>query len=104
MLFVIVGGVVVMVVVAFIVSRGRYYRRMFSDENFREFYTGLLRAIESAKAAREDQEPNIDDGTAFITDAGLANIRKFILCRKHKTTKTLYFPQRSTDSSGCNSQ
>lgn len=71
MRFFLVGSVVVILIAAYVVSRGRYYKRMFSDENFREFHARLSQAIEKAMGKNENQDPNLEDGTAFLTDAGL---------------------------------
>lgn len=69
---VLVGSVVVILIAAFVVTRGRYYRRMFSDGNFREFHARLSQAIEKAMVKNQNQDPSLEDGTAFLTDAGLA--------------------------------
>ncbi len=59
-------------VYAFVASRRRYYDRMFSEENFRVVHSGLSRAIEVARKKNADVPPSDDDGTAFVSDAGLA--------------------------------
>lgn len=68
---VVFGALVVIAVGVYIVSRSRYYRRMFSEAGFREFYSGLSAAIEVAKGKGADGEPRLDDGSAFRTAAGL---------------------------------
>ena len=68
----VVAALVVMVAGAYIVSRSRYYGRMFSEANFRAFHSGLSHAIKIAKGKGADSKPSLDDGSAFVTDAGLA--------------------------------
>ena len=60
------------VVGVYIVSLSRYYGRMFSEANFRAFHSGLSTAVKTAQEKGEDADPSLDDGTAFVTDAGLA--------------------------------
>jgi len=68
----IVLAVVVALVGAFIASRARYYGRMFSESNFRAFHEALSRAVEVFKGKGADGQPSPEDGSAFVTDAGLA--------------------------------
>jgi hypothetical protein len=63
-----VVGLLIVLVVA---TRGRYYRRMFSQAHCQSFYEGLARAISVARA-QAHRPPSLDDGTAFVTEAGLA--------------------------------
>lgn len=67
----VIGGLVVLVAL-YVACRGRYYTRLFSARSFREFHRGLSRAIEAAQRKAPDQPPSRDDGTAFVTDSGLA--------------------------------
>ncbi len=59
-------------VVWFVVSRNRYYKRIFSVESFREFHGALLRAVAAAQRQQAEAPPSPDDGTAFVTSSGLA--------------------------------
>jgi hypothetical protein len=63
-------AVVVAIMVALLavlgLSKVRYYRRMFSEDHFREFHGALAVAIRSAT-----QDPGADERTRFITRAGL---------------------------------
>ena len=69
---IIVGVVAVIAVGGFIASRGRYYAKMYSESNFRSYYDAVSRAVGIARAKAANTEPRLDDGTAFVTDAGLA--------------------------------
>ena len=71
MWWVLVGSVVVILIAAYVITRGRYYKRMFSDGNFREFHARLSQAIEKAMGKNETQDPSLEDGTGFLTEAGL---------------------------------
>jgi len=65
-------GLIVLAVGAYIVPRHRYYGRMFSEANFRAFHSGLSRAVDVAQEKSAGNPPNVEDGSAFMTDAGLA--------------------------------
>jgi len=67
----VVASLIVLIAV-FVATRGRYYKRLFSTESFREFHGSLSRAVELAQHKRPDQPPALEDGTAFVTEAGLA--------------------------------
>jgi serine protease inhibitor len=69
---IVLGALVMIVAGGYIVSRRRYYGRMFSEANFRAFHCGLSTAIKIAKGKGSDSEPSLDDGSAFVTDAKLA--------------------------------
>lgn len=66
------AALMVLAVGAYIASRSRYYGRMFSKDNFRAFHEGLSRALEVCRGRSADVEPNLEDGSAFVTGAGLA--------------------------------
>jgi len=68
----IVSIVLIALVVWYVVSRGRYYNRIFSGESFREFHGALSRAVAAAQRKQPDEPPSVDDGTGFVTSAGLA--------------------------------
>jgi hypothetical protein len=67
----IVAGVVV-VLILYVAYRGRYYRAVFSEENFREFHEKLSAAISQAQRKSPGEPPSPNDGTGFTTRAGLA--------------------------------
>lgn len=51
---------------------GRYYRRLFSDESYREFFGGLTHALDVARSKAPGAAPALGDRTAFQTASGLA--------------------------------
>jgi len=67
---VVIGGLIA-VVALYVVSRGRYYGRLFSVASFREFHEKLSAAIAAAQRKGQDQPPSTNDGTAFVTTSGL---------------------------------
>jgi hypothetical protein len=67
----IIVALIAIATVVYTVSSGRHYGRMFSDANFRAFHNALSRAIEVARGKSASSEFSLDDGTAFVTDAGL---------------------------------
>jgi hypothetical protein len=68
----VIAALVVLAAVAYFARIRRYYGRMFSEDNFREFHKGLSRAMEVAKGKGPDAVPSPEDGSAFVTGAGLA--------------------------------
>jgi hypothetical protein len=67
----VITALVVFVVALYIVKSRRYYKRMFSEANFRAFHSGLSKAIEAAKGRDADALPSPENGSAFVTEAGL---------------------------------
>jgi hypothetical protein len=65
-------SIVVVLLALYVASRGRYYSRIFSEGSFREFHDALARAIEAAQGKGPEQPPSPDDGTGFVTSAGIA--------------------------------
>jgi len=68
---VVFGGLIVVVALC-VASRGRYYGRLFSVDNFREFHGALSRAVAAAQSKQPNEPPSPDDGTGFVTSSGLA--------------------------------
>ena len=72
MAFAMFAGLAILGMAAFALWRGSYYRRIYSDEHFREFHRRLSEAIERAKLSEPGTTPAVEAKTAFVTDAGLA--------------------------------
>jgi len=77
-ILVVIGGLVV-VIILYVASRSRYYGRLYSIENFREFYQKLSAAIVTAQCKGQVPSPSPNDGTGFVTTAGLGVA---VTCRK----------------------
>src|SRR5262245_57393078 len=87
-LAVVIAIVIVIALMAlYVASRGRYYRRIFSEESFREFHDSLSRAIAAAQTKGRDQPPSAEDGTGFVTSAGLA---VGVTCNRENDIQTLH--------------
>lgn len=70
--FAILAVLVVVVVGGYFAWLSRYYKRMNSEENFREFHSRLSQAVGVADSRNAVDQPSLEDGTAFLTKAGLA--------------------------------
>lgn len=65
--------IVAVALIGFAIHRsGRYYRRLFSDESYREFFDGITHALEVAQSKAPGAAPAVEDRTAFQTASGLA--------------------------------
>ena len=62
---------IVLLILIFLISKSRYYRRMFSQGHFLEVHERFTAALRTALKCSGDTTPNPDDGTAFISSAGL---------------------------------
>ncbi len=69
---VVLALVAVLLVAAIVGARIRYYGRMFSRRHCQAFCEGLARALAAARDKHPHAAPSLDDGTAFVTEAGLA--------------------------------
>ncbi len=57
----------------FLWRKQRYYGRMFAEAHFREVHGKFLAALRKAEERRGlDEAPSPDNGTAFLSSAGLA--------------------------------
>jgi hypothetical protein len=68
---VVIGGLI-LIVGFFVLSRGRYYGRLFSVDSFREFHGTLSKAFAVAQGKQPNEPASINDGTGFMTSSGLA--------------------------------
>ena len=62
----------VLLAILLIARKIRYYGHLFSESNYRAFYDGFSRALKVAKTNAGNNPPNLEDGTAFVTERGLA--------------------------------
>ena len=77
----VVVAMAVALLAVFGLSKARYYRRMFSEDHFREFHGALAVAIRTAT-----QEPGADERTRFVTQAGLGAAVTFSSPREGRYT------------------